>query len=382
MRKSILVLITLMLVAGVIITGCAQEAAPAPAPAPAPTPAPTPEPTPEGPIKIVFASWNPTEMPPPIELDPYFFMMNRWMDAIEYDTGGKVVFERYPAETLVKMGDCWESILEGLCDVSNVHPPTEPGKFPLTGILSLPGLFPNSTVGSMVAQKIFDEGYTKSDWEGVQSLCHMMNSPSDLGVRGKTVQTLDDWKGLKVAVMGEPETSTIQALGALPVGIPVTEQYIALERGTVDATWLEAFGQVAFKFYEVPDFSLTVCGGTMRTLDIVMNQKKWDSLPDDVKDVFLYHSGMYYAVIQGKRFDGGTELCMPYLEDYAKKHGNPPIYYPPEEELAKWHKLWEPVYTNFVSDLESKGLPAQKMLDRVIELSEEYSSWKLGGFGF
>ena len=101
MKRLCLILLVILTVSGAIITGCSTEE---PTPVPAPTPSPTPAPAPATgqTIELTFAYWTPTQMPPPIEWDPYDYVNTQWIEAIEAQTDGRVKFTYYPAETLVK----------------------------------------------------------------------------------------------------------------------------------------------------------------------------------------------------------------------------------------------------------------------------------------
>jgi TRAP-type C4-dicarboxylate transport system substrate-binding protein len=334
--------------------------------------------TAEKPLKLKLAYWTVQKMPPPLNYDPFSLMFEKWADAIEDDTGGRVKFVRYPSESLVKMGDYMDALRFGMCDVGLVFPPAVPGEFPSSTILALPGLFPNSTISGMVTQKLHEEGYTAEDWKDVHVLWHASNNSQDVSVRTRQIKSLDDWKGLKIAAQGEPEVSTIRALGAVPVGIPIFEQYIALERGTVDGAWIEFNGQVAFKFYEVSKYFTAGHGGA-RTLDYCMSKKTYESLPPAIKAVVDKNSGMLWSVMTGKHFDSNVVRAIGFLEDYCKEKGYPPINYPSKDDVAKLREAWEPVHAKVIADLEAKGYPAQKIYQRIKELVEIYQSYEMGG---
>jgi TRAP-type C4-dicarboxylate transport system substrate-binding protein len=367
-----LVVVLWLIIAAFVVTaaGCA-----APAAAPAPVLSPASGSTPQEPIKLVAAAWMPEVMPPPIDREPFYFALEKWMDTIEKETGGRVAFRRYPAESLVKESDSWAAVTKGICDVVILLASSYADRFPRTDLMALPNLFPNATVGSMVLQNLQDEGYLASEWAEVKVLWHATNSPADVGCRTRQIKTLEDWQGIKVAVTGEPETSTIKALGSVPVVIPKTEHSMALKKEIVDAAWLELNGQVAFEYYEVAPYR-TICHGGVRTLDYVMNLETYDSLPPEIRAVFDRNSGMLWSVITGKIFDS----CLQRSADFLNIR-HPPAYMPPEEEFARWQKAWEPVYEKAVDELEKKGINGKALLARMRELSQRYADYRMGGYG-
>jgi TRAP-type C4-dicarboxylate transport system substrate-binding protein len=323
----------------------------------------------EKPITIIEASWMPTKMPPPIEWEPFDFVVNEWMDTIERKTRGRVKFDRYPAETLVKMSDHWEAVKGGICDIGFVNVCVFPGQFPMTAALRLPGFFDNAIQGSIVRQELLEEGYLAHEWKDVKVLWMGNNAPWDVSCRKKQIRTLEDLKGLKVATVGEPEISFLKALGAVPIGIPPTEFYLGLERGTVDAAWQDTNGQVAFKLYEVSPYITRIPGNGNAAVVAVMNRDKYNNLPPDIKEIFDKTIGMLGAIMHGTRFDYNYEKCVDFLN---KRKDYPPVYVLSPEERARWFKAGEHLIEKAVTDLEAKGLPAREMFKRAHELVEIY----------
>lgn len=325
------------------------------------------------PITLIQANWGPTKMPPPLDWDPFDFTINEWMDTIEQQSDGKVKFKRYPAETLVKVTDQWDAVKGGICDISMVAVPMSPGQFPLTAALRLPGLFDNATQGCMVRQTLLEEGYLAPEWEEVKVLWMANNAPWDISCREKQIRKLEDLKGLKVATMGEPEISFIKALGAMPVAMAVTEFYIALERGTVDAAWMDINGQVAFNLYQKAPHITRIPGNSNGCNVTIINLDKYNSFPADIKAIFDKNSGLLWSIINGSRFDYNYDKCVSFLNERKKV---PPVYTLPPEERARWFKAAEPIIEKAVTDLEAKGIPAREMFKRAHELVEMYK--KLG----
>lgn len=334
--------------------------------------------TPQKPLTLKLAYWVPQQMPAPFYNDPFALMFERWADTIEEETGNRVKFQRYPSESLVKMADYMDALRVNLIDVGLVFPPAFPGEFQSPLLLALPGLFPNSTIAGIVVQKLHDEGYTTDDWKDVHVLWHASNNSQDIVTVSRPINSLKDFKGMKIAAQGEPEVSAIKALGAIPVGIPIYEQYIALERGTVDGAWLEFNGQVSFKFYEAGKY-FRAGYGTARTLDYAMSKITYNKLPPAIKEVVDNNSGLLWTIMTGKHFDDNVALSIGFIEDYCKKNGYPPISYATPGEIAQMKKMWAPVHKKVIADLEAKGYPAKKMYKRIGELVERFKGYRLGG---
>jgi TRAP-type C4-dicarboxylate transport system substrate-binding protein len=302
--------------------------------------------------------------------DPFDYVLNFWMDTIEYETNGRVQFERYPESTLLGMLDMWEGIKGGVADIGIVNVCAYPGVFPMTGALRLPGFFENSVQSSMVREKIFEEGYNARDWADVKVLWHATNEPWSVSCRTKQIKTLEDLQGLKVANVGEPELSFIAALGGVPVAMPATDFFLALERGTVDAAWQDTNGQVLFGLSQEAPYITEIPGNGTADMVTFMNLDKYNSLPPDIKAIFEKNMGMFYSVSHGMRFGYNHAACVDYLN---AREGVPPVYILPEEERARWFAAAEPLIEATAADLEAQGLPAREMFARAHELQELYS---------
>jgi len=377
--KLFLIPLALLLAISLVAIGCPATETPTQPTTPAETTAPPETTTPTTPsdetITLIATNWTPQQMPPEAGgWDPFDYTLMFWMDTIEHETNGRVQFEFYPSSTLVGMMDMWEGIKGGVADIGIVNVCAYPGVFPLTGALRLPGFFENSLQSSMVRQKVFEEGYNTADWTDVKVLWHATNEPWSISCRTKQVKTLEDLQGLKVANVGEPELSFIEALGGVPVAMPATDFFLALERGTVDAAWQDTNGQVVFGLAQEAPYITEIPGNGTADMVTVMNKDTYNNLPPDIKAIFDKNMGMFYAMCHGQRFSYNHARCLDYLN---AREGVPPVYILPEEERARWFAAAEPLVEAAAVDLEAQGLPARETFDRARELQELYA-----GLGF
>ncbi|MFP4642329.1 MAG: TRAP transporter substrate-binding protein DctP [Dehalococcoidia bacterium] len=367
-KKKLLFPLALLLVISLIVVGCTtpevtQESSPTET---------STSPVAEGPVELIEASWPPTEMPPPINKEAFYFTLTEWMDSIEQQTDNQVAFERYPAESLVKMQDAWGAVKKGVCDITIVNVCAFPGQFPMTAALRVPGFFANSVQGAMVRQTLFDEGYLAPEWADVKVLWFGDNAPHSIACRTKQITAIEDLKGLKVANMGEPESSFLEALGAISVAMPASEFYLALERGTVDAVVQDTNGMVAFQLYEVAPYITEIPGNANSSMAIVMNRDKYDSLPPDVKGLFDESTGLLRAICHGMRFDYSVDKCREHLN---ARENVPSVHVLSADERAKLFETVQPLIDESLAELEDQGMPARDMFERAHELVELYSSW-------
>ena len=101
----------------------------------------------------------------------------------------------------------------------------------------------------------------------------------------KAVKKPQEIKGQKIRVSDTYE-AFVKALGGVPVTMPGKDIYTALERGTVDGYAWSVLGNVKSGWVEVCKYILEPRIFQMN-IEALMNLKKWNSLPDDLKKLLL-----------------------------------------------------------------------------------------------
>lgn len=101
-----------------------------------------------------------------------------------------------------------------------------------------------------------------------------------------------------------------------------------------------------------------------------MNKKKWDSLPEDIKQAINSVSGMEAAKFFGANFfDSAKEGVL----QKAKEAGHEIVEYtPPAEELQKWEAIGgQPLWEEWVKQMESKGhAKSREILESTLKMIE------------
>jgi TRAP-type C4-dicarboxylate transport system substrate-binding protein len=98
-----------------------------------------------------------------------------------------------------------------------------------------------------------------------------------------------------------------------------------------------------------------------------MNQAKYDALPADLKKVIDANSGPQLSQDIGKTWDASQAVGRKLAQD----RGNT-FYMIPATELQNWVQASQPLYRDFVADMDKKGLPGQQMLQDARELLLKY----------
>jgi TRAP-type C4-dicarboxylate transport system substrate-binding protein len=160
-------------------------------------------------------------------------------------------------------------------------------------------------------------------------------------------------------------------VGAEPVGLPVPAVPEALSKGVIDGTTIPWEVTTALRVPELVSNHTEFEGAALYTLTFIlaMNRDRYESLPDDLKAVIDANSGLEFSV-----FTGGTQADADGpAREIAVENGNN-IITVSEEEAQEWFEIVEPIYEEWVADMNSKGIDGQALIDEARALMEEYET--------
>jgi TRAP-type C4-dicarboxylate transport system substrate-binding protein len=289
-----------------------------------------------------------------------------WAEKINKLTNGKVKVTFFPGGALGKAPDSYDLAKNGVADITYVLQDYNPGRFPMTSVIQLPFMITSAEQGSRAMWKLYEKfPEFQNEYKDVKLLWLFCHGPADIFTTKKPVKALADLEGLKIRSGVAVINKALQKMGATPVTIPIPEVYSAMERGVVDGTVLPWDGVTVFKLEDLLKYATPVNLYTM-AMGIVMNKKKFDSLPDDVKKVIEENSGESMSAASGKAYD---EIYLP-----AKKQCQDKGMQVVELSAADKKKLEElavPVREEWVSEMAARGLPGKALMDGATQLLNE-----------
>jgi TRAP-type C4-dicarboxylate transport system substrate-binding protein len=311
------------------------------------------------PIELKFSSWV------GIAHGHHTGVIVPWAKMVEDKSGGRLKITIYPGSTLGKPADHYDMVKDGIADLAFTTPGYTPGRFPLITATELPLLFKSSRGGSLAVMSIFDK-YFKNEFKDVKVLWFWVHPPGHFHLAKKPVRVLEDLGGLKIRAATPMLANMVKTLGAIPVSIPAPDTYTALERGTVDGTIFPWEAISSFKIAEVLKHHAAV-GLYVAPLFTFMNQKRYDSLPPDLRKVIDDLSGPWGAEFNGKVWDQNELVGI----EAIKKAGGT-IYTVPAEERQRWAAKLKPVEEEWLKSTEAKGLPGRQLLNDLREAIKKY----------
>jgi TRAP-type C4-dicarboxylate transport system substrate-binding protein len=289
-----------------------------------------------------------------------------WAKKVEEMTGGRLKITMFPGGALGKTSDHYYLAEKGIADISYALQDYTPGRFPLTAVFELPFMIPSAEKTSVAMWKTFEKfPEFQREYSEVKVLALFCHPQGHFNTVKKPIKSLKDFQGMKFRTASPHVTKALKAFGAVPVTMAVSESYTALERGVVDGTVLPWEGLYVFNQAELLKYSTETDFYTM-TMMVVMNKRKYDSLPDDIKKVIDQTTGIVMSREAGRVYD----TTRPIHKEKCLEKGMVVIQLPPED-TKKLEELTMPLRREWIEEMDQKGLPGKAVLDAAIEFINE-----------
>lgn len=313
----------------------------------------------------------------PIELKLAYFVgdqhamsqwLIKWANNLEKDSGGRITVKRFPGSQMGPVQQHYDFVRTGQADVAWFLHGATPGRFPLTELVQVPYLVGSAEIGTKVLNDSeLRSKYLDAEHKGVKVLLLLTHQPGNVHTTKKPIRTVEDMKGLRIRFASPTIRDFIAALGGTPVGVLPTEQVEQLQKGTIDGVFIDYGGAgIAFKMGGVLKYS-TEMYSYVSSFGVAMNPDFWNRLSPDLQGIVTKSmTGVEKGV--GEAWDG--------LDVPGKKAimdgGGEAIRLSPEEN-ARFRKIGADVAEARVKELESKGMPARAIYDRMKSLAEEHA---------
>lgn len=283
-----------------------------------------------------------------------------FIEKIEERSEGRIKIQHFPAQQLAKAAGLMDAAKNRISDVSFIINTYTADRLPLLTVTDLPGLFTDAGAGGVAVNALLQDESVLNSYlaEGVRPLFAMAIPPSQLLLANSIeVNSLEDIKGLKIRASGSTTELTVKSLGMIPVRMPPSDMYLALERGTIDGAVFNVPNMFSYKIDEVLEATTVNAGLGQTSMTMVINESVWQSLSDEnraalsevaaemgasVSDEFQSLTNASYERLPGANIDAIT------LSD---------------ETVSLMNVAMEEVRQDWVRQMESRGLPGAEILE-------------------
>lgn len=296
---------------------------------------------------------NTTYPPAKHEDEPKYLAIEKFAETVDSRTDGRVKIEIYQSNQLVPQKQMLKALSSGTIDMGvggayyGDELPTQDFlwlPFAFEGVEHARHLMRDTEIGEIFANEL-EENNVKM----------LMSIPFGINtiLSKKPITNADDMKGMKLRLPTGLWTEWFKELGVSPVNIDTSENYQALERGTMDGTILAYNTLDTYNLYEVIDH-VTVPGVSDPIL--VMNYislDTWNELPSDLQEIILEVSKEIEDEADALVLENNKKDL-----EFAEENGVT-INYLSDDELAKMREASRIVWDEFANRNED----TQKMME-------------------
>lgn len=283
-------------------------------------------------------------------------------EQVEKLSNNEIQVQIYESAQLFKGSEIPQAVSSGAVDMGMVLVDEYAGTLPATGLFSVAFLFPDYDVlakaaapDSPVRQEL-DELIRST---GTRVLWWQDYGPIQLIAKKEPVVMPADMKGKKVRVLGKPSGDFIDAVGAVPVKIGGSEQFIAYQRGTVDIGMTGTTATQSRKLYEVMNY-MTITNHAQVEFLMVINDKLWDSLSDDERQWMTEAARAAEDKMRAETRDQNVEA-----EQWLAQNTSLKITHLDDAQIKAWQDAAAPAIDAYVKEAGPVG---QKLIDELKKL--------------
>lgn len=216
-----------------------------------------------------------------------------FVDGVNAEGKGLLAVKAYPNGTLgAALAEQPNVVLGGTADIAWVVPGQTPYRFPDNQLLELPGMFRDLREGTFVFTRLI-EAKALRGYEDFFVIGAYTAGTTYIHSR-KPVASLVDIKGQRIRVNNHMEAEVLDRLGAIPTVMPAPRMAEAISRGAIDGGALAMTAVFDFHVAPLVKNHYFLSGG-VAPLALVMNRKKFDSLPEAARVLIRKYSGEYAA---------------------------------------------------------------------------------------
>lgn len=281
-------------------------------------------------------------------------VMFQWFaDEIDKRSGGTLTMKLFPAGQLgAGPVQQYKRAVEGVADITFGVAAYTPAIFPKTMLAILPGKATNADESTRRIWANFERDFS-DEFSDVKVLA-VGTVAGNLLVGTRDVSTMDGLKGAKLVPFAAMTTPIVEALGAVPVQMPVSEMYTGLSTGTIDVT-TASYNNLTppWNFWDVASYVVDNVPVSFAVTFAVMNKERYQSLSDEHRAIIDELAGLPMSLMLAKSFDGADERSKEMIAATTKPYEWITVS---AEERAKMDAAVAAGLEKIFADYESRGI--------------------------
>jgi TRAP-type C4-dicarboxylate transport system substrate-binding protein len=305
-------------------------------------------------------------------------LSTEYVAAVEEWSGGKITFDVVYASGAVPFDQASDGVQQGLLDAIIHAPVYEPDRFPAYNLgVDLTMIAENTPVfGQMQAFASFIEfGFEQEDIAAELAdnnafplMPYAEQNGAALLCVDDPVESLDDFDGKQIRATSVTHTDELEALGATPVSMPMTEIFEAFQRGIIDCSTITLTTAGAIGVHEIgdswtldPEVTFTSTPSTTS-----FNIDAWEALPLEAQQLLWDKM----VVMLEYNFWGYIESDRAVLEESTEEYGLTVHQWEPEVRDV-FHDYYE-TWVDDTPDRAPQGVDGEAFAQLLVDLHDKY----------
>lgn len=297
-------------------------------------------------------------------------VLEPWCQKVTKESANQIKCKIFPSMQLGGSApQLYDQAKDGVVDMIWTIPGYTPGRFLVTELFELPFMM-NTPEATSRALWEFQTKHNAAEYKEVKPLAFHMNGPGNFYTRSKPIQSLADFKGLKMRGATRQTTRMLAALGATPVGMALPAVPEALSKGVIDGALTPYEVVQSTRMHELTKFTTEsdpkFNAVYAQVFVLAMNKAKYDAMSPELKKVIDANSGADLSAWIGKMIHEADAPGRKLVQQ-----ANNTIHTLPVSELQNWKKATDQLDEELVAEINKRGLNGATLLKTAKELIEK-----------
>jgi C4-dicarboxylate-binding protein DctP len=265
-------------------------------------------------------------------------------EEVERQSGGSLAIEIYPSAQLYKDKEVPQAVASGAIEMGVASLTRFAGTIPAVDIFYVPFMFdsdakvraataPGSPIRGPIDEAVLGTGARILWWQAFGGAILLS--------KGEPIRTPEDMRGKKVRVFGKTLGKFVEAVGGAPTLMSGSEQFLAYQRGTVDAGMTGLTTIPSRKLYQVMD-AVTLTQHADIEFVVLINEDVWQGLTEEQREIISTAARRVEAELR----DTMSRIEAEALE-FARKEMT--VVELTEAERAAWREATKSVVDDYVA---------------------------------
>lgn len=299
-----------------------------------------------------------SQLPPshPVTANLYEFK-----EIVEAESEGQLIIEIFDSAQLYKDSEVPQAVSSNAIEMGAASLARYAGTIPAVDFFYVPfslpsfdavraATAPDGEIRGMIDDAILETGARVLWWQALGGAVIMSDTP---------VRQPEDMEGLKVRVFSKTLGDFVELLGGAPALISGSEQFLAYQRGTVDAGMSSAAAIKSRKIYEVLDY-VTVSNHATVEFIVLINEEVWQGLTAEEQELITSAGRQVEAKLRNEIIQSDLDAI-----EFVRAETDMEVIELSEEEQAAWKAASEPMIDGYI---ENSGELGEKIVEAAQEL--------------